>query len=436
MKKILLLALVVLGGVMQTNAQITESGKIKVYFQNNNNWTNVYLYVKGNDSNSTEIHSWPGTNITSNTVSIDGNNYYYYVVDLSTLNGSTSITINLNDGVSNQSYDWGNITYDVFFSIANTAKETGEWNKYDLTRETKYYLYDTSSKISTKLNLNSGTTYSADIDNSSSSTIKYCVVAANDEGFGYSNEISDWSKVWRPWDAYNSELGLVTIALSANNCFYGSGENSWKFSSGINYTFSIDTNKDGTNSKFGLDSYFERTITDTYSTFSSDYAVAIPNGLNAYYVASASSGQVNMTKFNSGISSTDGAFLQVVTASSDNKYKFTPASSTDDPTTNLLLPTTEENIAANNYVFASGSNGLGFYKLGTALSGVGKGKAYLAAGEYGSRLSIVFGGEASGINETTMGISNTDNCFDLQGRRVAQPTKGLYIVNGKKVIMK
>ena len=26
--------------------------------------------------------------------------------------------------------------------------------------------------------------------------------------------------------------------------------------------------------------------------------------------------------------------------------------------------------------------------------------------------------------------------FDLQGRRVAQPTKGLYIVNGKKVIVK
>ncbi len=26
--------------------------------------------------------------------------------------------------------------------------------------------------------------------------------------------------------------------------------------------------------------------------------------------------------------------------------------------------------------------------------------------------------------------------FDLQGRRVAQPTKGLYIVNGKKVVVK
>jgi hypothetical protein len=26
--------------------------------------------------------------------------------------------------------------------------------------------------------------------------------------------------------------------------------------------------------------------------------------------------------------------------------------------------------------------------------------------------------------------------FDLQGRKVAQPTKGLYIVNGKKVVIK
>ena len=26
--------------------------------------------------------------------------------------------------------------------------------------------------------------------------------------------------------------------------------------------------------------------------------------------------------------------------------------------------------------------------------------------------------------------------FDLQGRKVAQPQKGLYIVNGKKVIIK
>jgi hypothetical protein len=31
---------------------------------------------------------------------------------------------------------------------------------------------------------------------------------------------------------------------------------------------------------------------------------------------------------------------------------------------------------------------------------------------------------------------NSDKMYDLQGRRVAQPVKGLYIVGGKKVIIK
>jgi hypothetical protein len=34
------------------------------------------------------------------------------------------------------------------------------------------------------------------------------------------------------------------------------------------------------------------------------------------------------------------------------------------------------------------------------------------------------------------GLLTTDNVYDLQGRRIANPTKGLYIVNGKKVIIK
>ena len=35
-------------------------------------------------------------------------------------------------------------------------------------------------------------------------------------------------------------------------------------------------------------------------------------------------------------------------------------------------------------------------------------------------------------------IASMDNngYYDLQGRRVAQPAKGLYIVNGKKMVIK
>jgi hypothetical protein len=46
--------------------------------------------------------------------------------------------------------------------------------------------------------------------------------------------------------------------------------------------------------------------------------------------------------------------------------------------------------------------------------------------------------ETTGLSEikNTNLTNNTNEFFDLQGRKVAQPTKGLYIVNGKKVIIK
>ena len=55
-------------------------------------------------------------------------------------------------------------------------------------------------------------------------------------------------------------------------------------------------------------------------------------------------------------------------------------------------------------------------------------------------------GDAIEMNEITDGIESAtlndnveminDNVYDLQGRRVSQPAKGLYIVNGKKYIKK
>ena len=41
-----------------------------------------------------------------------------------------------------------------------------------------------------------------------------------------------------------------------------------------------------------------------------------------------------------------------------------------------------------------------------------------------------------GINTALRQESSSDECFDLQGRRVAQPQRGLYIRNGRKVVVK
>ena len=69
------------------------------------------------------------------------------------------------------------------------------------------------------------------------------------------------------------------------------------------------------------------------------------------------------------------------------------------------------------------------------------GKAYLSttydvtAATGAARLNIVIDGEATGIKAIENQKANSQ-MFDLQGRRVAQPTKGLYIVNGKKILVK
>ena len=86
-----------------------------------------------------------------------------------------------------------------------------------------------------------------------------------------------------------------------------------------------------------------------------------------------------------------------------------------------------------NYKAATGA---GFYKLATGKK-VGVGKAYLTySGGAGAREFFGFE-EPTGIDATLNdnGEIINDNCYDLQGRRVTNPTKGIYIVNGKKVFI-
>ena len=53
-----------------------------------------------------------------------------------------------------------------------------------------------------------------------------------------------------------------------------------------------------------------------------------------------------------------------------------------------------------------------------------------------ARLSIIFEDETTGICNVDSHMMNIEDYYNLAGQKVAQPTKGLYIVNGKKVIIK
>ena len=87
------------------------------------------------------------------------------------------------------------------------------------------------------------------------------------------------------------------------------------------------------------------------------------------------------------------------------------------------------------YVLANGSTGVGFYPWGgTNLSA---GKVYLQAkASYGARAFLGFNDDVTAIEAVKAQNVVKGEYFNLAGQRVAQPTKGLYIVNGRKVVMK
>ena len=67
-----------------------------------------------------------------------------------------------------------------------------------------------------------------------------------------------------------------------------------------------------------------------------------------------------------------------------------------------------------------------------------RGYLSIAKGEApSSRLAIAFDNETTALTlvKSEKGITNSE-VYDLQGRKEAQPTKGLYVINGKKVVVK
>ena len=91
------------------------------------------------------------------------------------------------------------------------------------------------------------------------------------------------------------------------------------------------------------------------------------------------------------------------------------------------------------YVLNNGSQGVGFYKLAAGKT-IGYGKACLwydgstTAPEF---FSFDVANVTTGMSDVRSKMADVrGDFFDLQGRKVVNPTKGLYIVNGKKVIIK
>lgn len=178
---------------------------------------------------------------------------------------------------------------------------------------------------------------------------------------------------------------------------------------------------------------------DGYATYSCAYPLDFSSAtdVRGYYATSASAGTVVMTEVTGTAAANEGLFLQ----KTGEDPTIPVVSSGTTLTGNLLKPTTGGNIYDSDkaqYVFAKQSEELGFYKVIGSLSPA-SGKAYLEVNSAiaASRLRFVFEDEeTTGIMSTERKTQADRSFYNLSGQRVTQPRRGLYIVGGKKVIIK
>ena len=210
----------------------------------------------------------------------------------------------------------------------------------------------------------------------------------------------------------------------------------------------------------------------TFSNPTNDVTLSVPSDrtLNVYN-ATVSGGKMTLTqRYDNQVAKEEGVLLKTngeyVNAKANETNELTAASSDENHL--VATPAEAQTVTADadcklyrlTYGKAATKEHLGFYlsvdrennsNNGTSLKAT-PGKAYLQISEKEAKdpssaapaRSFVFGGgnETTGIEGIT--IMGTDvqrhgtieGIFDLQGRKISNPTKGIYIKNNKKVVIK
>ena len=189
--------------------------------------------------------------------------------------------------------------------------------------------------------------------------------------------------------------------------------------------------------------------TNGYATFASPYALDLttanlPSGVTAYK-ASVSGTTVTFTALDQTVPANTGVLLK----GTGTVNIPVAATGTAVESNDFLVNDGGATFAGNDSYYYFGllkdTDPLTFRKFDPSATAIPADKAYLkvlksSVDATARGLEFVFDDEVTSIGEELRVKSEefapAAEFYDLQGRKVAQPTKGLYIVNGKKVVLK
>ena len=172
-----------------------------------------------------------------------------------------------------------------------------------------------------------------------------------------------------------------------------------------------------------------------YATFYTDKALDFTGIKNiTAYTATKAGNIVTFNKVTDAVPALTGLLVKA----DEGNYPIPVAASAEGEKGIMVGTLTGETIPDGSFVLLNQNDVIGFYRA-TGFT-ARPNSAWLPSTVAGSSVRFIGfddeGGEATGIQEVSTATMKSEQVFNLRGQRVAAPQKGLYIVNGKKVILK
>ena len=187
------------------------------------------------------------------------------------------------------------------------------------------------------------------------------------------------------------------------------------------------------------------TVSANIATYSSPFPVKLPEGVDAYIAKQEGENNVVLQKITGALPANTGVILSSETATDYIPIaRTTEALATVNAADNKLVATTGNAVPADVTAYILGkdkdNNSVAvFKKLSASNRTIAQYKAYLKLdGTQNAQLmNFAFAGsDLTGIQNVTETSAKSKTAYDLAGRKVGKLQKGIYIVNGKKVIVK
>ena len=177
-----------------------------------------------------------------------------------------------------------------------------------------------------------------------------------------------------------------------------------------------------------------------YTAFSCEWPLDFTDtGLTAQIVTSAKGATQDVTK----VPANTGIIVGLAEATTEATTIQVPVygGETDNVDANMLVAVVESATVTQtedytNYVFGKKNGKEAFYKIPAAGIEIPANNAYLAVPAAAGAKEVIFlGGETTGINNVDAD-AETGDIYNISGVKVKKAQKGVYIQNGKKVVVK